>query len=188
MKRMNLNAEILIPFKIPIRTLSLILVISLMGKNLIGQTTKNVFFSMYYLSVYQRPMMMPSGKWDAMYENMGWTNTQGKITVDETNKIIIITFSNGENRTIKNIKKEIKGSFIDEKGIVQTLYRGVLATDMTEAKLEITETKNSECTIKYCSNRIIDSGVVISGQEVKFNDYECYKNIVLFSTNGKCLE
>lgn len=156
--------------------------------SLIAQTSKSVYFNRCYISTYQKPMLMPSGKWDAMYENFGWTDYQGKIAVDETNKTIIITYSDGVRRTLKNIKKEIIGSFMDEKGIVKTIYRGLITPDLTEAKLVITETNNSKCTIEYYSQRIIDTGIVISGQEVKFNDFECFKNIVLYSTDGKCLE
>jgi hypothetical protein len=153
-----------------------------------AQTTKCVFFNRCYISIYQQAMMMPSGKWDAMYENLGWADFQGKISVDEPNKTIVITYTDGENRTIKNIKKEIIGSFMDDKGIVQTVYRGLINSDLTEAKLEISETKNNICTIKYYSQRIIDTGLKISGQEVKFNDFECFKNIILFNTNGECLK
>ena len=188
MQKVALNRTTILAFENYFKTVVLVFSFNIIAISLGAQTTKSVFFNRCYISIYQQPMMMPSGKWDAMYENLGWTDFQGKISVDETNKTIIISYTDGKKRILKNIKKEIIGSFMDEKGIVQTIYRGLITTDLTEAKLEITETKNSECTIKYFSQRIIDTGVKISDQEVKFNDFECFKNIALFYTNGKCLE
>jgi hypothetical protein len=171
-----------------IRTLFLLVLLMQMTSSIFGQNIKTVFFNRCYISIYQRPIMLPSGKWDAIYENLGWSDYQGKITIDEAKKTIQIIYSIGETRTIKNIKKEVVGSFMDEKGVVETTYRGIYTSDLIEAKLVITETKFSECTIKYYSNRIIDTGIMISGKEVKFDDFECFKNIVLFSTNKKCFE
>lgn len=169
-----------------IRHIFLILILSSLAIASVGQDAKTLLFNGYQQWFYQKPMMMPSGKWDAYYESNDRIDISGKILVNEKTKTLSVVFVNGESWNAKIIKKEI----VQEKSgaDVQTIYRGIWVDNQMIMKLVETSTWTNGCEIKLYSRQITDTGLVINGKEVKFDDFECYKIVTLFFASRKCFE
>jgi len=161
------------------RKLLLLSIFLILTINIFSQKYKSIKFDGFQQWIYHHPVIMPSGEWDAYYQNGGQNYTSGKITIDESKKIFKVIFINGESWFAKNIKKETINEKDDEFGdVIRIVYIGVWSDILKEAKLVITHTKNNGCITQVYSRRIID-------EEKKL---DCYKIISTFATGGECLE
>lgn len=157
--------------------LVLVAILPLISIPLFGQETKTVFFEGYQQSTFLQPVRMGT-HWEAIYEPSERTQMAGKISIQENTFNFV--FSNGTTWHAINVTKEVKE--------IQTFYRGVWSNNKEEAKLIVTETTAGPCTFELRSRRIIDTGIVVEGKEIKFDDAECYEIITQFYTGGKCLQ
>ncbi len=147
--------------------------------NLLGQSNKSVNFSGYQQIIYQHPVKLPSGEWQAYYSNTDYTYSPGKITMDSTLNIFEITFNNGDKWTAKIESQKVVEE--DDKSfgkVTKTIYMGYWTDINEEAKLVITLTKKYGCLTVMYSRRILD----------KEKNIDNYKFISTFATNGNCLE
>ena len=143
-----------------------------------GQTTR---FQGSQTWVYQQPILLDNGKWDAIYNSDGRQPNSGTINVNEKAKTFCITDESGESINARISKIEhVQEKDIDFGDVTRVIYRGTSLSTGHDTKLVFTKTKNNGTLVRWYTTRIINTGVIIQGKEVRFDDWECYQFKTLF--------
>jgi hypothetical protein len=78
------------------------------------------------------------------------------------------------------MEHNIQTNDIDFGQVTKTIYKGISTESSNLIKLVFMQTRNAGIVIRLYFQRIINTGIVIQGKEVKFDDWECYHDQDLF--------
>ena len=144
-----------------------------------GQTKMLMQFFGYSMMEYQHPVQVSGSKYQAYFKNMGESNEQGRIVIDETAKTFTIKWNDGEDWECKFSKKETKIEHDDFLGeVVKTIYTGKWTDDNFDCILIFSKTKSSGCVTMLKSKKVIDTDYSI----------DTWKKSFTFGTARKCLD